>query len=174
MNEQSKVDQVTHRLTTVLFIIYLIALYWILLLKFGVRFSYMGNRTTNLIPFSQQVFLTSENILNVIIFVPLGIYAGILFERWLFGKKLLSFFLLSLLVEAIQYILRIGVFDVTDLITNTVGAVVGLIIIKVLDKTFNDRVKTHKFINLIAAIGTFVLILLFVLLKMELLPIKYQ
>ncbi|MDO1450161.1 VanZ family protein [Rhodocytophaga aerolata] len=174
MKEQSKVDQVTHRLTTGLFIIYLIALYWILLLKFGVRFSYMGNRTANLIPFSQQVFLTSENILNVIIFVPLGIYAGILFERWLFGKKLLFFFLLSLLVEALQYILRIGVFDVTDLVTNTVGAVIGLIIVKGLDKAFNDRAKSQKFINLIAATGTFVLILLFVLLKMELLPIKYQ
>ena len=87
MMEQLKVNNITNRLTTVLFIIYLIALYWILLLKLGVRFSYMGERRTNLVPFSEP-FLTSENILNVVIFVPLGIYAGILFENWLFSKKL--------------------------------------------------------------------------------------
>ncbi len=91
MRNNPKVSNVNNRLTTVLFIIYLIALYWILLLKLGVRFSYMGNRTTNFIPFSQHVILTSENMLNVVIFVPLGIYAGMLFERWIFGKKLLFF-----------------------------------------------------------------------------------
>jgi glycopeptide antibiotics resistance protein len=74
----SKVNNGMNRLTTVLFIIYLIALYWILLLKLGVRFSYMGERRTKLVPFSGP-FLTSENILNIVIFIPLGIYAGSLF-----------------------------------------------------------------------------------------------
>ena len=70
--KQSKVNNPTNRLTTVLFIIYLIALYWILLFKLGVRFSYMGERRTNLVPFSELFILTSENILNVVIFVPLA------------------------------------------------------------------------------------------------------
>ena len=100
----SKVNNVTNRLTTVLFIIYLIALYWILLFKLGVRFSYMGNRKVNLIPFSEPLILNGkidvgEIILNLVIFVPLGIYAGILFERWILGKKLFFFFLISLLFE---------------------------------------------------------------------------
>jgi glycopeptide antibiotics resistance protein len=174
MKEQSKVNKVTGRLTTVLFIIYLMALYWILLLKLGVQFSYMGNRTTNLIPFSEQLILTSENILNVVIFVPLGVYAGILFGRWIFGKKLLFFFFLSLLVEGLQYILRIGAFDVTDLITNTLGGVIGLMLFKGLDKAFNNSVKVQKFINIIAAAGTVLMILLLVLLKMNMLPVRYQ
>ena len=89
----SKVNNVTSRLTTVLLIIYLIALSWILLFKLGVQFSYMGNRRINLIPFSEPLILNGkidvgEIILNAVIFVPLGIYAGILFERWIFGKKL--------------------------------------------------------------------------------------
>ena len=83
----------TNKLTNVLFIIYLIALIWIILFKFNVTFSYMENiRSINLIPFSESLILNgklafSEIIMNVVIFVPLGIYAGILFKRWIIGKN---------------------------------------------------------------------------------------
>jgi glycopeptide antibiotics resistance protein len=174
MKEQSKVNNVTNKLTTVLFIIYLIALYWILLLKLGVRFSYMGDRRANLIPFNEPLILNSENILNVVIFVPLGIYAGVLFEKWIFGNKILFFFLLSLLVEGLQYILRVGAFDVTDIITNTLGGIIGLMIFKAIEKAFNNSVKAQKFINKIAATGTVLMILLLLLLKMNMLPVRYQ
>ena len=174
MKEQFKVNNATNRLTTVLFIVYLIALCWILLLKLGVRFSYMGERRTNLIPFNQRLILNSENILNVIIFVPLGIYAGILFTKWLFVKKLFFVFFLSLLVEGSQYILRVGAFDITDIITNTVGGLIGLMIFKAIEKVFNNNVKAQKFVNVIAAIGTVLMILLLVLLKLNMLPVRYQ
>ena len=169
-----KVSNVSNRLTTVLFMIYLIAIGWILLLKLGVRFSYMGKRSVNLVPFSEPSILTSENILNVVIFVPLGIYAGTLFERWIFSKKLLFFFLLSLSVEALQYILRVGAFDVTDIINNTLGGLIGLMIFETIKKTVNSSVKARKIINIIAATGTAFVILLLVLLKMNMLPVRYQ
>ena len=174
MIEQSKVNNRSNRLTTLLFIIYLIALYWILLLKLGVRFSYMGERRTSLVPFSEGVILTSENILNLVIFIPLGIYAGILFRKWIFGKKPLFVLLFSLLVEGLQYILRIGAFDITDIITNTLGGLTGLIILKGLEKAFNNNFKAQKFINIIALIGTALIIVLLVLLKMNMLPVRYQ
>ena len=174
MIEQSKANNRSNRLTTLLFIIYLIALYWILLLKLGVRFSYMEERRTNLVPFSEGVIVTSENILNLVIFIPLGIYAGILFRKWIFGKKLLFVLLFSLLVEGLQYILRVGAFDITDIITNTLGGITGLIILKGLEKAFNNNFKAQKFINIIALIGTALIIVLLVLLKMNMLPVRYQ
>jgi glycopeptide antibiotics resistance protein len=179
MAEQSKVYNVTNRLTTVLFIIYLIVLSWILLFKLGVRFSYMGNRSVNLIPFSEPLILNGkidvgEIILNVVIFVPLGIYAGILFEKWIFGKKLFFFFLVSLIVEGLQFILAVGAFDITDIITNTLGGIIGLMIFEAIEKAFNNSVKAQKFINIIAAIGTVLIILFLVLLKMNMLPVRYQ
>jgi glycopeptide antibiotics resistance protein len=134
----------------------------------------MGKRSINLIPFSEPIISNSENILNVVIFVPLGIYAGILFERWIPGKRLVFVFLLSLLVEGLQYILRLGAFDVTDIITNTLGGMIGLIIFSAIGKAFNNREKTQKFINIIAATGTGLMILLLVLLKMNMLPVRYQ
>jgi glycopeptide antibiotics resistance protein len=179
MAEQSKVYNVTNRLTTVLFIIYLIVLSWILLFKLGVRFSYMGNRRVNLIPFSEPLILNGkidvgEIILNVVIFVPLGIYAGILFEKWIFGKKLFFFFLVSLIVEGLQFILAVGAFDITDIITNTLGGIIGLMIFEAIEKAFNNSVKAQKLINIIAAIGTVLIILFLVLLKMNMLPVRYQ
>jgi glycopeptide antibiotics resistance protein len=134
----------------------------------------MEKRSVNLIPFNEPVILSSENILNVMIFTPLGVYAGILFERWIFGKKLFFAFLISLIVEALQFILAVGAFDITDIITNTLGGIIGLLLFNAIEKRFNTRVKAQKFINITAAIGTALMILLLVLLKMNMLPVRYQ
>ena len=168
-----------NRLTNVLFILYLVGLLWILVLKLGVQFSYMGTRSVNLIPFSEPSILNgkidfSEMILNTVIFIPLGIYAGILFKKWMFGKKLFFFFLISLIVEGLQFILAVGAFDTTDIITNTAGGVIGFMIFKAIEKAFNNDVRTQKFINIIAATGTVSMILLLLLLKMGMLPVRYQ
>jgi len=175
----SKVNNVANRITITLFISYLIALCWILLFKLGVRFSYMGNRRVNLIPFSEPLILNGkidvgEIILNVVIFVPLGVYSGILFERWIFGRKLFFLFLISLIVEGLQFILAVGAFDITDIITNTLGGIIGLTIFKAIEKGFNNSVKAQKFINIISAVGTALMILLLLLLKMNMLPVRYQ
>ncbi len=164
----------TNKLTIVLFAIYLIVLFWILLFKLGVQFSYMGNRNVNLIPFSDGKIDVGEIILNVVICVPLGIYAGVLFKRRPFGTKLFFFFLISSMFEVLQFILRVGAFDITDIITNTLRAIIGLMIFKAIEKLFKNSVKTQKFINIIAAIGTVLMISLLLLLKMNLLPVRYQ
>lgn len=165
-----------NKLTYTLLIIYFIVLIWILLFKFGVRFSYMENRIVNLVPFKSLIrngkIDKSEIILNVMIFIPLGIYAGILLRRWTFNKKLSLFFLISLLFEGLQFIFKIGAFDVTDIITNTLGGVIGLITFAIIEKLFG--VKAQKFINIIGVIGTILMITLLLLLKLNMLPIRYQ
>jgi glycopeptide antibiotics resistance protein len=139
----------------------------------------MGTRRVNLIPFNGPLILNGkidigEIILNVVIFVPPGIYAGVLFKRWTFGKKLFFLFLISLMFEGLQFILRVGAFDITDIITNTCGGIIGLMIFEAIEKVFNNSVKAQKFINIIAAIGTVLMISLLLLLKMNMLPVRYQ
>ena len=174
MNQNSKINNSLRSFTTLLFIIYLIITGWILLFKLGVHFNYMGKRHVNLVPFNEPSILNSENMLNVVIFVPIGIYTGMLFQSWTFSKKLPFIFFLSFLVEALQYIFRIGIFDVTDILTNTLGGLIGYLLFKVLEKLFNNPVGAYKFMNVIAAIGTALFILLLVLLKLNMLPIRYQ
>ncbi|WP_304341192.1 VanZ family protein [Metaclostridioides mangenotii] len=163
----------TNKLTNVLFIIYLIALFWIIVFKFNVQFSYMGNmRSINLIPFSESLIINgklhfSEIIMNVVIFLPLGIYVGILFKRWIIGKKLFLFFLISLICEGFQFIFGVGASDITDIINNTLGGIIGLMIYKGIEKVFKNSVKAQKFMNIIAIIGTILMILLLLLLKIN-------
>ncbi|OLY94867.1 Glycopeptide antibiotics resistance protein [Cnuella takakiae] len=168
-----------NRLTIALFSIYLAALCWILLLKLGVKFSYMNNRRVNLVPFRNILqdhgrIANSEILMNVLIFVPLGLYAGILFSRWSFKKKVLFFFLVSFIVESLQYILAIGSFDATDIITNTTGGILGLLTYIILAKTLNNRFKAQKVINIIAVLGTVLMVLFLGLLKLNMLPVRYQ
>lgn len=164
-----------NKLTNVLFVIYLIALFWIVLFKLGVRFSYMENREVNLIPFSLNGKIDFGGlIMNVVIFVPLGMYAGILFERWSVGKKLSFFFLMSFMFEALQFIFKIGAFDMTDLITNTLGGIIGLMLFEAIRLAFKSSVKAQKFINVMASMATVIMIVLLFLLKMNMLPIRYQ
>lgn len=163
-----------NNLTKGLFAIYLAALCWILLFKLGVRFSYMAERRVNLIPFNGAARINGEMIMNVLIFVPLGMYTTILYQQWIFAKKLFFFFGSSLLFEAIQFIFRIGAFDITDIITNTIGGAFGLILFQAIGKLFSNTVKAQHFINIISVIGTVLLILILVLLKLNLLPVRYQ
>lgn len=164
--------------TNVLFGIYILALVWILLLKLGVQFSYMDNRQVNLVPFEPLVHNRrldyKELIANILVFVPLGIYTGILFKHWAFWKKMAFVGAASLLCEALQYILRIGSFDITDIITNTSGGIIGLVLLLVTVALFNNPNKAQKFVNITATIGTFLLILFLVLLKTNNLWIRYR
>ncbi|MEO5681183.1 MAG: VanZ family protein [Chitinophagaceae bacterium] len=166
------------QLTTILLTIYLAALLWIVVFKLGVRFSYMASRSVNMIPFSKPSIINgsisySEMIFNAVIFVPLGIYAGALFRQWTFGKSIFVFFFISLLCEALQFTLRVGASDITDIITNTSGGTLGLMLYKVIEKILHNN-KAQKFINIIASIGTIITILLLLLLKLNMLPIRYQ
>jgi glycopeptide antibiotics resistance protein len=163
-----------NKLTMALLLIYLIILAWIILLKFGVEFPYMEERKINLVPFANGYYDKLETIFNVIIFIPLGIYTSILFRKSAFQLHLFVFFLISLMLEGLQYAIKLGTFDVTDLLTNTSGGIMGYLLVLVLGRLNKNPLKTQKQLNLIAGIGTFIIVLLLVLLKLDMLPIRYQ
>lgn len=163
-----------NRLTKSLLIIYLIVLGWIILLKFGVEFSYMEERKINLLPFANGYFDKMETILNVVVFVPLGIYSGILFRTKTFHFHLVVFFLISLMLEGLQYLMKLGTLDIADLLTNTSGGIIGYLLVLPLGNLNSNPRKTQKQINFIAAIGTFLIVLFLILLKLNMLPIRYQ
>lgn len=172
--ESSLKSNRANRFTAVLFAIYLATICYILLFKLGVRFSYGAERNVNLVPFYQSAVLTAENILNAVIFVPFGIYTAILFYRWHFGTRILLLFIMSLVVEGLQFVLGIGAFDATDIVANTLGGIVGVLLFAAMAAVVKDRVKAQTIINVVAALGTAVILVLLFLLKMNMLPVRYQ
>ena len=168
-----------HRFTWILTWLYLAVLAWIILWKMGVEFSYRDTRSISLIPFP-ELFVSGGSldlcqvILNMLIFLPFGMYMQLLFPKNHWSKNLLYCFLLSLFLETYQFIFRIGALDTTDLITNSAGGFLGLGIVKALQHWTNQSPRVHKIINLLMAIGTFFILVLLVLLKLDMLPIRYR
>lgn len=148
-------------LTIGLLAIYLIVLTWIILLKMELDFSLLNNmnlRSINLIPYAGSLIVNgqvdiSEIILNIVAFVPFGIYLSMLNSEWSFIRKVIPIFCVSLIFEALQYIFAIGTSDITDLIGNTLGGIIGIVIFALLSIVLKN--KTISFINILALIGTF-------------------
>ena len=67
---------------------------------------------------------------NIICFIPYGFVIPVLSVRCRsFGKILLLSFLASLLVESIQLVSKLGSFDVDDIMLNTLGGVLGYVVV---------------------------------------------
>jgi glycopeptide antibiotics resistance protein len=66
---------------------------------------------------------------NLIVFMPVGMFIQVFFGNRIWSSRisyvLIIGFLFSLGVESTQLIMSVGVFDVDDLLLNTVGALIG-------------------------------------------------
>ena len=84
----------------------------------------------NLIPFLGIVEDLKNSILNIALFVPLGCLLPVLWERFRKRSFTVMFgFCLSLVIELLQ-MLTFRATDVNDLITNTLGALVGFLVVR--------------------------------------------
>ena len=67
----------------------------------------------------------------------------------------------SFALETAQYAFAIGAADVTDLITNTAGAAVGVGFYGILSRIVRDTDKLNRALNVIALIGMTTFLMLF-------------
>ena len=153
-------------LTYIVFGIYLVYLCWAILLKLGTSFDSIPHlRNINLIPFRGSVTTSRWGIrelaYNVLSFLPFGLYISIIKNKWSFFKKVLVAFLLSLSFEIIQYVFAIGASDITDIMNNTFGAIIGILVYAILNKIFKSKeIIILNILGLIAEICFTLLILL--------------
>lgn len=147
-------------LSIILFCIYILLLIWIVLFKCNIYLSitngYFEFKTLTLkerfdyylIPFidyinndSTQTFIKfKDGILNVIVFIPLGLYLSFFIKKNKFIKVIFYTFLISLLFEIIQLFSLLGSFQTEDLILNTFSGLLGYIIYKIIYKEKNIKV----------------------------------
>lgn len=158
MTEELKRRQ---KLVTIsLLIIYLVVLTWIILFKMTFSFEELPHlRKINLVPFAGSVIINQqidldEIINNILIFIPFGIYMGMLKPDWRLIKNIAPIASISLLFEVTQYIFAIGATDITDFLGNTLGGIIGISAYFVLCKLFKTEARTNRILNLLAIIGT--------------------
>ena len=158
----TKVDAtVSHRtgvLTIVLFAIYAALLIGVILFKFPFSSEATGDgRTVNLIPLAGSfgpngALRLDELVENILIFVPLGVYIGMVKRNWSFVKRFLPIAATSVAFEAIQYIFEIGRADITDVLTNTLGGLIGIGVYAVLSRALGHRID--RVFNAVALVLT--------------------
>jgi glycopeptide antibiotics resistance protein len=128
-------------LSFLLFAAYLFILLWLVLFKFSYEpfavINTLQMRSINLVPFART--RNSEIISNLLAFIPFGVMLGVNFRQAAFRYKIGVIFAFSLAAEIIQYVLAIGVSDITDIMMNTLGGLIGLAAYELIGKYTNHR-----------------------------------
>lgn len=152
------------KLTWLLFAVYILLLTWIIVFKMAFSAQDLPEiRNINLIPLGESVIVNNELdiqelLYNMIAFVPVGIYLSML-TKWSFLKRAATIAAISLVYELLQYLLAIGASDITDLINNTLGGVIGIGLYHLMLKLARTKSRADKIINILAAVGTIGLII---------------
>ena len=95
-------------------------------------------------------------ISNIIAFIPFGVMLGACFKRVTFWHKLAVILAFSVGVEITQFVLAIGVSDITDVMMNTLGGFMGLALYDGAGKLVGDTCLDR----FIFVIGTVILMVL--------------
>lgn len=162
----------TKKLTVALYVFYMLVLSVAVLFKTKMAFSFLHlkinliatdiQRTVNLVPLGGMLRLNGrldygEVLLNVVAFVPMGVFGCMLLKRRSFLGLLWPIALTSLFFEATQYVFAIGACDITDLLANTLGGMAGVGLFLGLEKWC--KAKTVPLVNgigLALAMGTLI------------------
>lgn len=114
-----------------------------------------------LIPFLPMIADLKNTILNIILFVPLGIMLPFLWKKYNTLKAALMFgFGMSLAIEILQ-ILTYRATDINDIIANTVGTVLGYFIFRITSCVFPSVMKFAPKKNEISVVALSVFLAMF-------------
>jgi glycopeptide antibiotics resistance protein len=130
----------------VLFAVYLVLLTWVIVWKLEVP--WVGEAAfvphpVKLVPFLPSGDAGASNPLevlaNLIFFVPFGLFLGLIAPRRRRWWHAAIFLVASLLFEITQHLLSVGSFDITDVITNTAGGMLGLGMLALVRRRLGER-----------------------------------
>mgnify|MGYP004657399181 CR=1 FL=1 len=154
-------NNLLNQMIRISFVLYIFLLTWIIVFKFRIDIRNLRYlRTINLIPFKENAL--KEILINIFLFIPYGMYL-----RKLTKKKSLTvgiIILTSFIFEVLQYILHIGISDITDVMMNTLGGMVGILLISILEKKRENSKGLDNSIKYLLSIIPFIMIFLLFLL----------
>ena len=145
----------------VLFGVYLLLLAWIVLWKLDVPWVGGVQRVIKLVPFApsagEGASQPSEVAVNIVLFLPFGVYLGLLAPSWRWWKAMSAATGVSLVFEVTQYVLAIGSSDVTDVIVNVAGGLAGFALLALARRRFPATTVTG--VSRACSIGTVLVVL---------------
>lgn len=130
----------SRKLTAALFAFYFVALTWIILFKMQLSLRNLPHlRGVNWVPFGASLVVNGrinagEIVQNALAFVPFGVFMRALLRKRPLAVQLVPAVAASLLFETAQYVFAIGASDITDVLANSAGALLGLAAAAALEK----------------------------------------
>ena len=97
------------------------------------------------VPFIGMITGPIDTMLNIILFVPMGLFLPLLYKKYN-SIKAVAFtgLMFSLSVEIVQ-MFGWGSSDVNDLMTNTIGVCLGFFVFKLILKVLPNKIKTQLY-----------------------------
>lgn len=145
-NSASHPSRRSRILVIVAFAVYLALLAWVVLWKLEVP--WIGDaagldRPIKWVPFVPSgdagASKPAEMLINLVLFVPFGLFAGALAPAWTWWKAAVAALAASLVLETVQHLISTGSFDTTDLIVNTAGALIGWAVFVLVRRRSGER-----------------------------------
>ena len=125
---------------------YTLFLLYLMFLGMG-RFQYEENLITLAPVFSTIHFIQGPNspvdivtivLGNVIMFIPFGFLGWVFHDLKKLKPLIFTFISCIVIIEALQYFTRMGIFEVDDIILNTFGVYLGWAFCRIVEKRFID------------------------------------
>lgn len=117
-------DKTYSRIIGLIFVLNAVFLTWAILWKCGIPFIGDGTqRAINLVPFNGNT--NWEMQFNIMLFVPFGFLLSVIMKKRI-HRQFLAVLSTSVFLEIVQYIFAVGLSDITDLLLNTLGGVIGI------------------------------------------------
>ena len=91
---------------------------------------------------TMQMYLFRNIVLNILLFVPLGFLLPIYSDKLKKAYKVVGIGLaVTTIIEIIQYITKLGIFEIDDILNNTLGTLIGYSVFMMYTKTKNKENK---------------------------------
>ena len=75
-----------------------------------------------------------EAFMNILVFMPLGLFLGGSFRKLSFVKTMTTGFLVTVTVETLQFVFKRGVSETDDVIHNSLGCLIGYAVCSIIYK----------------------------------------
>ncbi len=158
-------------MSILIFSLYIFLLVWLISLKCNMKvtitdtyYLFKGMSAADKLQIAKKSFLSllnkstwkavwahpRQDILNVVAFLPFGLYLGYFIGSRKLPKTIAASFVLSLCFEAMQLITHIGYFDSLDLVTNTLGGTLGCLLYKLIYRDTQKRIRVLNVVSYVA------------------------
>lgn len=114
-----------------------------------------------------EISLFRNIVLNILLFVPLGFLLPIYSNKLKKSYIVISIgFLVTLAIETIQYLTRVGIFEIDDIFNNTIGTLIGYLLFMIYKNIMKKQNRKY--------IAIYALPILLVITFFALIYIKYE